>query len=302
VSAAASTSLTIAIPFYRGQAYLREAIDSVLRQEHARWRLLVSDDAGPEPGTAELVRSYADERIEYHRNAHNLGMAGNWNRCLDRASTDLVTLLHADDQLLPNYASLMTEAAAADPRAAAFFCRARIVDAAGRPCFSLPDFVKRFLEPQRGKIRLEDRAGVEALLPGNFIMCPTLCYRRSVLGARRFSSRWQQVLDLDFYCRLLFDGAHLVGLPACAYVYRRHPENATARQTRELLRFREESELFDAIACRADERGWTRAARRARAKRIIKLHLGYQMLRDVCSLRLTDAGRKLALLTSLGVP
>src|SRR5437016_5010424 len=48
----AAEPLTVAIPFYKGQDYLRRAIESVLRQSSPDWRLVVCDD-GPEPGTAE---------------------------------------------------------------------------------------------------------------------------------------------------------------------------------------------------------------------------------------------------------
>lgn len=293
-----SAALTIGIPFYQGHAYLRLAIESALRQERSDWQLLVCDD-GPDPGTAELVAGYGDARLQYQRNARNLGMAANWNRCLDLAPTDLVTILHADDQLLPNYAGLMLAAAAQHPGAAMFFCRSRIIDAAGRPCFSLPDFVKRFMEPSRGLMRLEGRAGLEALLHGDFIMCPTVCYRKSVLDPRRFALEWKQVQDFELYTRLLLEGAHLVGLPAVAYAYRRHPANATARQTRDLLRFREESALYDRLAVQAAARGWTRAVRLARGKRIIQLNLLYQALRDLCALRFDGVAEKVRLLTRL---
>jgi glycosyltransferase involved in cell wall biosynthesis len=290
-----SAALTIAIPFYQGHVYLREAIDSVLQQKHQEWQLLICDD-GPATGTEELVRSYADPRLRYHRNVYNLGMAGNWNQCLDLATTDLVSLLHADDRLLPNYAGLMTAAAARDPAAAAFFCRSVIIDAAGEPCFSLADFVKRLLEPGRGVLRLEGGAALAALLRGNFIMCPTVCYRKSVLAQRRFAADWKQVHDLELYARLLLDGEHLIGLPEVAYAYRRHAGNATAQQTRDLSRFREEAALYDRLAALAAARGWTQAARVGRAKRIIALHLLYQGLRALLHVRLSDARRVLALL------
>src|SRR5262249_13913005 len=99
--------ITLAIPFYSGLAFLRRALDSVVRQTLADWQVVVSDDASPDAEARELVASYRDGRMRYCRNPVNLGMAGNWNRCLDLAETDLVTLLHADDELLDNYCSLI---------------------------------------------------------------------------------------------------------------------------------------------------------------------------------------------------
>lgn len=295
----AAEPLTIAIPFYKGLAYLRLAIESVLRQSSPDWRLIVCDD-GPEPGTAELVASFNDPRIRYLKNERNLGMAGNWDRCLDAADTDLVNLLHNDDELLPNYVAEMRAAGQQFPDAAAFFCRARVIDAAGRETFSLVDYVKRFLQPKSaGPLVLHGKSAIEALMHGDFIMCPTVCYRRGRLPAKRFDGHWRQVLDLDFFTRILLGGGTMVGLPAVAYAYRRHPENATAQQTESLLRFEEESRIHDRIAGIARERGWPRVARAAAGKRVIKLHLAFRICQDMSRLRFGSAVRKWEFLYAL---
>jgi glycosyltransferase involved in cell wall biosynthesis len=291
--------LTVAIPFYKGHAYLRLAIESVLRQTSRDWRLVVCDD-GPEPGTRELVDSFRDPRIRYLRNERNLGMAGNWNRCLDVADTDLVNLLHNDDELLPNYVDEVLGAARQFPDAAAFFCRAKVIDAAGRPRFSFVDSIKRFLQPHAtGPLVLEGKSAVEALMHGDFIMCPTVCYRRSRLPAERFRADWKMVLDLDFFTRILLDGGTMVGLPAVAYAYRRHPENATTAYTESLLRFEEESRLHDRVAEVCRDRGWREVARVASRKRVIKLHLLFRIAKDLGRLRFRASARKSAFLTRL---
>src|SRR4051794_20749684 len=90
--------LTFAIPYYARLDYLRQAIASVFRQSSPCWELIVCDDSGGE--AEDLVASYGDARLKYYKNPCRLGMVANWNRCLDLARTDLVTLLHADDELL----------------------------------------------------------------------------------------------------------------------------------------------------------------------------------------------------------
>lgn len=283
--------LTIAIPFYRGTDYLRRAVASVWRQTDPNWHLVVCDD-GPDPDVRQFVET-GDPRVRYLRNVRNLGMAGNWNRCLAAADTDLVNLLHADDELLPDYVAVMRTAAARYPDAAALFCRAKVIDAAGRDAFSPVDFVKRFLEPKaKGPLVLHDASAVEALMHGDFIMCPTVCYRRSRLPVERFRPEWRMVLDLDFFTRLLFAGQTMVGLPDVAYAYRRHAENATTEYTESLLRFEEESRLHDVVAATARARGWRTAARVAAGKRVIKFHLLFRMGMDVARLRFGSAARK----------
>lgn len=291
--------ITIAIPFYKGHAYLRAAIESVRRQSTPAWQLVVCDD-GPESGTEALVASFADPRIRYVRNEQNLGMAGNWNRCLDVAETDLVNLLHADDELLPNYVEVMLRAGRDYPEAAAFFCKAKVIDAGGRETFSFVDYIKRFLQPRsRGPLVLHGRSALAALMRGDFIMCPTVCYRRSRLPAERFRSDWRMVLDLDFFTRILLGGGTMVGAPEVAYAYRRHPENATAAYTESLLRFDEESRLHDVIATEAKKRSWPEVARTAAAKRMIKAHLAFRIAQDLWRLRFSAAARKSRFLCGL---
>src|SRR5262249_53249949 len=245
------------------------------------------------PGTAELVASFADPRIRYLRNEHNLGMAGNWNRCLEVAETDLVNLLHNDDELLPNYVEVMLAAGQQFPDASAFFCRARVIDAAGKESFSFVDYVKRFLQPQgRGPLVLEGQSAVEALMHGDFIMCPTVCYRKSRLPAEHFRSDWRMVMDLDFFTRILIGGGTMVGLPAVAYAYRRHGEDATTAHTESLLRVEEEARLAHQVTPEARDRGWPSVARVAARKRVIKFHLLFRILQDVSRLRLRSAARK----------
>ncbi len=295
----ATEHLTIAIPFFKGQAYLRLAIESVLRQSSSEWLLVICDD-GPEPGTAELVASYADSRIRYLKNEKNLGMAGNWNRCLDEAGTDLVDLLHNDDELLPDYVETMLRAGREYPEAAAFFCSARIIDAKGRESFSFIDYAKSWLKPRvRGPLILQGMPAVQSLMHGNFILCPTVCYRKSRLGRERFDSQWRFVLDLEFYTRQLLKGETIVGLPEVAYAYRRHGENATEAYTESLTRFEEESQLHDQIARQARERGWSEMARIAARKKVIRLHLLFRIARDLSRMRFRHALRKWRFLRAL---
>ncbi|HVX14547.1 MAG TPA: glycosyltransferase family 2 protein [Pirellulales bacterium] len=294
-------SITFAIPYYSNPAYLQKAIESVLRQDDGDWKLLVSDDGSQPREIAEVVARFEDPRIRYHGNERRLGMAGNWNRCLDLADTDLVTLLHADDELGSNYAATMREEADRHPRAAALFCDAQVIDRHGARRFSLPELVKGALKPRgRQPIELVGRDGVKALLRGNFIMCPTLCYRRRVVGKHRFSQHWKMVQDLDLTTRLLLDGETLVGVRRVAYHYRRHGQNATEEYTRDLVRFHEESTLYAMLEEEAAARGWSDVARVARRKTIVRLNLAWCIVCDACRLQTGAALEKARLLARLG--
>ena len=303
MGAAAGPSLTIAIPFYSHVGYLRRALASLRAQTDGDFRALVCDDQG-EAGAAEAVADARDPRGRSLANPGRLGMVGNWNRCLDEADTDLVTLLHADDELLPDYVRLMRAGAARFPEAAALFCGARVIDAEGRPARSVPDLVKRWITPRPAgdALHVAGEAGAAALLRANFIYCPTLCYRRARLGGRRFDPRWRFLTDLDLELGLVAAGETLVGLPEIAYAYRRHGASETAQQTQDLRRFDEERRFFAAQAEACAARGWPTAARAARRATIFKLNVAFCALQDVRRGRLAAARDKVAFLAGRPAP
>ena len=275
--------ITFAVPFYRGVDYLARAVASVVNQTRDDWELVVVDDGGPDGApAAAIVEGLGDPRARYVRAEHNVGLAGNWNRGLDLARTPFVTLLHADDELLPGYAAAVLGGHLRHPSAAGVFCEVDVIDATGRPTFSPPDLFKRMLAPRRATDRevVGDR-GLARLMVGNTIFCPTVCWRTATIGARRFDPAWRFVVDLDFVADLLLDGARLVGIPDVAYRYRRHGESQTAKLTETSERFDEEVAFHRAVAARAAAHGWTRSARMASLRPAVRLHHGLRSVESV---------------------
>src|SRR5829696_1977595 len=239
-------AITFAIPYYSNASYLLEAVASVRAQTMHDWELLIVDDAGPEHAQ-DLVDALADARIRYIRNTTNLGLAGNWNECIRLAGAPLVTLLHADDRLRPDYAVAVLAAARQPPVAAAVFTDATIIGADGTPARSLPDLVKRFASrPRRDHDVLGDE-GLAGILANNYVMCPTLCYRKEIVGEAPFDSRWKFVLDLDHATRLLLAGHRLRGVRTVLYEYRRHSDNQTTALTADASRFAEEIDFYRSV-------------------------------------------------------
>lgn len=80
--------LTIGMPVYNNGATLAAALDSLLDQTFADFRIVISDDASSDD-TGAIAKRYArrDLRIAYVRQARNLGYYGNYKFVLDRADT-----------------------------------------------------------------------------------------------------------------------------------------------------------------------------------------------------------------------
>ncbi|MEZ6143251.1 MAG: glycosyltransferase family 2 protein [Zavarzinella sp.] len=285
--------LTIAIPYYKGRDYLLQAVLSVLQQQDSDWHLIIVDDAGPESAQTE-IEALNHPQVRYYRNEQNVGMARNWSRCLDLAETELVTLLHGDDRLLPNYVGMMRRYAHRNPDAAALYCNAEIINDQNQKCFSAPDLFKYVLRPYRNRVgKLTGQAGLKALFRGNFIMCPTICYRKSMLTGNRFDPIWKMVLDHEFTTRLLLQGKHLVSIPDAGYQYRRHQVNATNIYTASLLRFEEEVRFYKLRIPQLRAVGMENAATVAEHMRIILMNLAFCVVQDAARGKLGAAWQKI---------
>lgn len=105
-------SVSICVPTYNGEPYLGECLDSVLAQTFGDLEILIVDD-GSSDGTVALAERYArrDARVRVERNAQNLGLVGNWNRCAALARGEWIKFAFQDDLLAPTCVERLVAAA-----------------------------------------------------------------------------------------------------------------------------------------------------------------------------------------------
>lgn len=98
---AIDTKLTVLMPLFNAERYIREAVESILHQNWRDFELLVIDDGSTDRGP-EIVASMKDERITLLRNSGNLGVAATLNRGLELARGRYIARMDADDISLPD--------------------------------------------------------------------------------------------------------------------------------------------------------------------------------------------------------
>ena len=96
--------VTIALPVYNGENYVRKALDSLLAQSYEDFEILIGDNASTD-NTQNICQSYAkqDARIQYFRNDTNIGAAANYNRLFERARGEFFKWAAHDDVCSPDY-------------------------------------------------------------------------------------------------------------------------------------------------------------------------------------------------------
>lgn len=92
----ATPQITVLMPVYNGERYLREAIESILGQTYIDFEFLIIDD-GSIDNSLNIIDSYNDQRINVVRNERNIGVAASLNRGLDVAKGKYIARMDADD-------------------------------------------------------------------------------------------------------------------------------------------------------------------------------------------------------------
>lgn len=88
--------VSVVMPVYNGEKYLKEAIDSILNQTFKDFELLLINDASTD-NSEKIINSYNDSRIIYIKNEQNLGLIKTLNKGLDFAKGEFVARMDQDD-------------------------------------------------------------------------------------------------------------------------------------------------------------------------------------------------------------
>lgn len=113
-------TVSVVMPAYNtAEAFLRQAIESVLAQSYPHWELCIADDASTEPHVRTVLEEYMrrDSRIKVAFREENGHISAASNSALALATGDYVALLDHDDELVRHALHLVVEAINQNPSA-----------------------------------------------------------------------------------------------------------------------------------------------------------------------------------------
>jgi glycosyltransferase involved in cell wall biosynthesis len=212
---------SVMIPTYNPRPdHLEQALRSVLVQDPGpdRMQIEVMDDCSTGVDVAELVKRIAGERIAFYRNAENLGLARNWNRCIDRSNGTWIHILHQDDYVLPGFYEQLEQTQSAHPEVSLVAARSFFVDRDG------------YIEGATPRVRSLENGGndVQSFYYQNPIQCPGVVVRKSFYEQHgQFRTDLSYALDWELWARIIGNcgGAITPHILAC---YRASGVNATS--------------------------------------------------------------------------
>lgn len=267
------TTLDIMLPYYGNVALMQAAVRSVLAQSDPNWRLTVVDD-GKEPSVPGWFAELDDERVSYQRNEQNLGVTGNYRKCLGLVREEHFVMMGTDDIMLPEYVATVRAALAAHPGLGMVQPGVQVIDGEGKPTEGLADQSKRRLYAPRfkGELLMDGERLATSLLRGNWLFFPSICWRTDAVRKAGFRDNLEVTQDLALVIDLLQAGERMLVSDTLCFQYRRHAVSISSQQAFTGVRFEEANRFFHDVADRLAAQGWTRAAKASRLHLSSRIH------------------------------
>ncbi|MDO4725892.1 MAG: glycosyltransferase [Porphyromonadaceae bacterium] len=213
--------ISVAMPCYNNAPYVAEAIESMLNQTFTDFELIILDDCSSD-NSAEVIKSFTDKRIVYHRNEQNTGLANNLNIGLQMARGKLIARMDGDDISLPERLQTQVDFLEAHPDIDLCSCGMEMFGKDNQVWIREPD-------PEDVKI---------TMLFYSPILHASAMWRREAFD--RYGLIYRQEAfpaeDYDLWARAVASGCRLANIPQVLYRYRIHGEQVTKTDDRAKLR------------------------------------------------------------------
>lgn len=221
--------VSVIVPAYGHEKYIRSALDSVLDQTYIPIELIVLDDCSKDR-TLAVAQQWADDRLAEKRffrliieqNPENLGAHETINRGIMMAQGDYITILNSDDVFAPQRISTLAQAALIGG-ASLLFSGVRVIDEQGRRLVndglpseieSMPDYAEGM--PSLSMALLKKNVAVTT---GNLFFTRELVERIGNFRPLRYCHDWDFALRASLVTEPLL-------IPIPLYDYRIHSSNS----------------------------------------------------------------------------
>lgn len=209
--------VSVIMPVYNAEKYLREAIDSILNQTFRDFEFIIIDD-GSGDSSVDIVRNYDDRRIHFYQNEQNMGVAATLNKGIDLANGEYIARMDADDISISN--RLNKQVSFMDKHSDV------AVLGTGIELFGI-QWGKRTYSTVYAQLKVD-------LLFSCCFAHPSVMMRSSIIGKNgyHYDTSFSKMEDYDLWCRVS-ENYVLASIPDILLKYRVHAEQVTQSITTE---------------------------------------------------------------------
>lgn len=222
-----SKDISVIIPYYKMEAYLQSALNSILKQHLIPKEVIIINDASPCGSINKILKENTNIKIKYIVNLHRKGVSSSRNIGIKQASGDIIAFLDADDWWTEDHLQKSLEKFEQDP----------FIDIVAGPITNYSEKTKEFVPWQFSDWMIQRFPS--SLTACNFIQPSAALVKTAILrkiSGFDTSKELNHIEDYDLWIRLVQAGAKFGFRKEITCFYRRHDEAASAdREKMELL-------------------------------------------------------------------
>ena len=207
--------VTIGMPVYNGEKFLRQALDSLLAQDYENFELIISDNASTDR-TADICQEYVakDKRISFFQNSENFGITYNFVRVMNLASGKYLMYAGDHDLWHPTLISKAVAVLESDPEVVLCYSRTQRIDMQGNFLFLGPScYDTRGMTPAARYIYMINNINGGEAYYGVFRLEPFKRIKREAIWAADFANlsafalegTFAHLPEVLFSCRMIRD-------------------------------------------------------------------------------------------------
>ncbi|NLT51847.1 MAG: glycosyltransferase [Ignavibacteria bacterium] len=199
--------VSVIITTFNGEKFIRESVDSIVRQTYKNLEIIVIDD-GSNDNTADIIKSISDNRIKYFRTENN-GHVSALNYGLSLSNGDYVSILDHDDIAMPQKIEKQMNCILSNPELGVISHFFLVMDERGKIIYEI-------------HLPKEDEEIKKELCLQNIISHSGVLYKKKiVLEAGGYREKYGKIADYDLWLRLRLN-TKFINLDEMLLKYRKH--------------------------------------------------------------------------------
>jgi glycosyltransferase involved in cell wall biosynthesis len=267
--------LHVMIPVYGDSPYLEETLKSVVKNLPTNFPITVIEDFSSQFNSRDLV--YKFERVRYIQNEERLGIAKNFNKCINSSTGLFTQIIGSDDVFISEVITKIEKDLVIDPDLAMVINDIEVISKNGNKNLTLTDSVKQIIKPKRRRY-LNEKQFLRSISIGDWAYFPSIYWNTENTKKIGFSDKFHTAMDLAIFFDICKTKTKILISQEKVIQYRRHKNSASVSYSYSTDRYREEMECQSKAYKIARTNNWRLETFLAQLALTIRLHMFFKAI------------------------
>jgi len=239
--------LHVMIPAYGEGLHLEETLSSACRNLSNSVLISVVEDPSEQNTIRETVKKF-EPRVSYIKNEKRLGIANNFNKCIEISQGVYTQICGHDDLLIKDPSKFLLNFINESSETHSLIFSAKVMHDSDNRKLKLADLAKFILKPSKKTFKIiSNKKFLERLMLGYWIYFPAILWRTEVARKYKFDDQFKSAMDLEFLIDMNIANEKFQFKDEELIFYRRHEQSASSTNSIGGDRFFEEMKCHSKV-------------------------------------------------------